>query len=133
MRHHILTTILVAVLSASSATAGDAVEVDTKSVSNEQEAFFSSMQSWVQLSLNSAGDNQARYVLKRIGCSTKSEVKEHQETGSKKNQIEVTIEDDIGQCQKKKSDFFCLAVLSLVKDLQIPENKYYYYCQSSGK
>jgi hypothetical protein len=100
---------------------------------NEQSVFFSDLQSWVKRSLLSTGDDQARYILQRIGCPTKSGTKKSEKTVNNKDPIVPSIEDDITQCERMKTDFFCLTTLQLVRDLGIVENKYYYYCQNAKK
>ena len=135
MRQDVLVTMLAVAVSASVVSyAGETqkkTEIEPGSI--EHTELYSDMQAWVHKSLRGAGNNEARYVLQRIGCSSKSSVKESKKTKMSATKSLPSVEDDVSQCEKEKPNFLCLATLSLVRDLRIPENKYYHYCQNPPK
>jgi hypothetical protein len=130
MVSHLLPKIFVLAVIALASAVGNTAESKKTTELKEETIFFSDMRSWVHHSLRSAGDTRARYLLQRIGCPAESSADKN-EAKAKKKAVVRTVDDDVAQCEKTKKDFFCLATRSLVRDLQIPENKYYYYCQSS--
>lgn len=141
MRQHVIVTMLAVSVSASFMSyAGEAQkntdsrkEVKMEPAPIEHADSYSDMRSWVHKSLRSAGDNEARYVLRRIGCSNKFSVKESQKTVMNATKSSSSVEYEISQCENEKPNFLCLATLSLVRDLRIPENNYYHYCQNPRK
>lgn len=96
----------------------------------EVNQFLSDMSDWVDSRLALLDPDKTRYLLARMGCAPKSGGIGDAHDRKVKEQT-PTLEDDIGECKRKKANYYCLATTKLVEDFRVAENKYYAYCEGT--
>ena len=98
---------------------------------DQDAAFISQIQSWVDGNLESIGGDKTRYVLRRIRCDIKSST-DDKRLAEKEN--EVTLQDDIERCKTKMNNFYCKVATKMIDERFVGKNDIYYdYCMANRR